>query len=114
MAQVQSGDALQYRLFAKLIMFITLLLGLGIGYFAGVEVGEQNALELIQKGRTAEATTVDEQTATAKKSDEASATALAKCYEEGLGKDRYAKWTAGEGLTVEEVFKVLPCESLKE
>ena len=109
MAQPNQGEMMHYRLFATLIMFMTLLLGLGIGYFSGFSVGQQNALELLYKGQQAEAAAVQEQA----KADDAAATTLAKCYSEALGVERYQKWTAGEGLTVEEVFKVLPCESLK-
>jgi hypothetical protein len=81
---------------------------MGIGFLGGFDVGQQNALELLQQGRTAEATTVQEKAA----KSESDATALAKCYTDNLGTERYAKWSAGEGLTVEEVFKLLPCESL--
>lgn len=109
MAQPHPGDMLHYRLFATLIMAITLLLGLGIGYFAGVSVGQQTAIQLLYKGQEAEAVAVQSKAETTAKSN----AALAKCYEETLGVERYQKWTAGEGLTVEEVFKVLPCESLK-
>ncbi|MEK7460887.1 MAG: hypothetical protein AAB647_01575 [Patescibacteria group bacterium] len=109
MAQTKDTVDVHYRLFAILVMFITLLLGMGIGFLGGYDVGQQNAFELLQKGRTAEATTVQEK---AEKSENNMA-ALAKCYTDNLGAERYAKWTAGEGLTVEEVFAVLPCESLK-
>ena len=109
MAQPQGTVDVHYRLFAMLVMFITLLLGMGIGYVGGFAMGKQDALELLQAGRDAEATTVQAQT----KATTTDTAALTKCYTDALGADRYAKWTAGEGLTVEEVFKVLPCESLK-
>ena len=108
MAQFKDTVDVHYRLFATLLMFITLGLGMGIGFLGGFDVGQQNALVLLQQGRDAEATTVQEKAA----KSESGATALAKCYTDNLGADRYAKWSAGEGLTVEEVFQVLPCESL--
>ena len=108
MTQTKDTPDVHYRLFAMLVVFITLLLGMGIGFFGGYDLGQQNAMEWLQAGRTAEATTVQAQAA---KSDTNKA-ALAKCYTENLGAERYAKWTAGDGLTVDEVFKVLPCESL--
>lgn len=110
MAQTPGTVDVHYRLFAILVMFITLLLGMGIGFLGGFDVGQQNALEMLQAGRSAEATTVQAKT----KKSATDTTALVKCYTEALGADRYAKWTSGEGLTVEEVFKVLPCESLEK
>jgi hypothetical protein len=112
MAQPHPSEMMHYRLFATLIMFLTLLLGLGIGWFGGFSVGQRNAKQLLEEGRTAEATTVDEQAAAAN-DKQATEVKLAECYQETLGKERYNKWTAGEGLTVTEVIKIFPCENLK-
>lgn len=105
----QNGD-LHYRLFAKLIMFLTLLLGGGIGFFVGVQVGQDNALTLLQEGRLAEQTTVQ----TTPSSAATTSAAVTKCYEETLGAVHYAEITAGtKELTVDEVFKLLPCTNLE-
>lgn len=106
----EGNGELHYRLFAKLIMFLTLLLGGGIGFFVGVQVGQDNALTLLQQGRLVEQTTVQATpTAAATTSD-----VVAKCYEETLGAAHYAEITAGtKELTVDEVFKLLPCTNLE-
>lgn len=104
-------EKFHYRLFAKLLMFMTLVLGGAIGFVGGLEVGKQNALELIQEGRQVEKTSVNED---ADSSTEATLSdAQVKCYEDALGDERYAKYAEGEALTTEEVFKVLPCEDLE-
>lgn len=109
MAQT-SGTDLHYRLFAKLLMFLTLLLGAGIGYGTGFQMGQQNAIRLLHEGRLAEQTTATDDATT----DTATNDALTKCYEDTLGADRYAKIAAGSAeLTVDEVFQLLPCTNLK-
>jgi len=50
---------LNHRLFAKLLMFLTLLLGGFIGYFVGYDMGEQHAIELLEKGRESIESSVD-------------------------------------------------------
>lgn len=105
-----SGTDLHYRLFAKLLMFLTLFLGAGIGYASGFQMGQQNAIQLLQEGKLTEQTTANQSTAT---TDSEKNAALSKCYEETLGTDRYAKITDGSAeLTVDEVFELLPCTNL--
>lgn len=103
------NSELHYRLFAKFVLVMAIALGGAIGYFAGLEVGEANALRLIQAGRDAAATTADTKT-----TDKADPKVVA-CYEETLGKDHYADIAAGKAeMTVDEVFKILPCTSLSK
>lgn len=55
----ESHSELNHRLFAKLLMFLTLLLGGLVGYFVGYDMGEQNAIQLLEKGRISVETQVN-------------------------------------------------------
>lgn len=50
---------LHYRTFAMMVMFIALLLGSFIGFLAGLSLGKEQAIYLMEKGRVAEQTTVN-------------------------------------------------------
>lgn len=95
-------EDLHYRLFAKLLMFLTLLLGGAIGYFTGVTIGEERAKELIYEGLTLAQTSDD--SATIQK------TALAACMKTKLGAVRFAEWEANATLTLNEISTILTCQ----
>ena len=100
---------LHYRVFAKFILVVAIGLGGAIGYFSGVEVGEANAVQLMQASRDAAYSTVDKKADTTSRGDK-----LADCYEEKLGATRYAAVMADGGeMTGEEVLSVLPCAAAR-
>ncbi len=49
-------NQLSYRLFAKLLMFLTLLLGGFIGYFYGYEMGKQDTMTTVAQVRAIDQT----------------------------------------------------------
>lgn len=95
-------EDLHYRLFAKLLMFLTLLLGGAIGYFTGVMIGEERAKELIYEGLTIAQTSEDITTIQKK--------ALASCMKTKLGATRYAEWEANATLTLDEISIIVSCQ----
>ena len=103
------NNELHFRLFAKLLMFITLFLGLAIGYAGGFVLGQQNAMRLLYEGQQAADTNVDDLDEEEMMMNQA----VADCYKETLGVTRYSQIAAGQALTTAEVTKVRPCENLK-
>lgn len=100
-------DKLHYRLFAKLLLFVTLLLGGFIGYVTGLAMGKQQTLELIQEGRQIERTTA---TGTADRTTASSLSAdQLTCYRALLGNDQYVKYLAGGSLTATQAARVATC-----
>ncbi|MBI4175039.1 hypothetical protein HY523_00295 [Candidatus Berkelbacteria bacterium] len=100
------GADLHFRLFAKLLMFITLFLGIAIGYAGGFVMGQQNALALIYQGQQAADTMVADDI-------DAMSAAMVACYKEVLGSARYAQMQAGYALTTNESLQVQDCAELK-
>lgn len=105
----QDGQ-MHHRLFAKFLMFVTLLLGGLVGYFAGFYVGQANAVKLLHEGELSSQTEVTSTPSAVATVDPK----VAACYEETLGAERYAVITSNtDQLTVDEVFKLLPCTTIE-
>ena len=100
---------LHYRLFAKLLMFITLFLGMALGYTGGFVMGQQNALVLLYQGQQAADTVAADE-----EEDGLLNTAVADCYKEIFGATRYSQIAAGQSLTTAETVQVRSCEELDD
>lgn len=94
-------------MFAKLLMFVTLLLGGFVGYISGFAMGKQQTLELIQEGREIQLTTVS---GTAKVPNAATLSQdQLDCYKAMLGDTLYAKYLGGADLSADQASKVAGC-----
>ncbi len=105
-------EKLHYRLFAKLIMFVTLLLGGFIGYVSGFNMGKQQTLELIQEGRQIEQTTARSTASTTTAADQLTSTQL-ECYQSSLGESAYTNFLAGTTLTADQETTVAACADVE-
>lgn len=97
-----NASQLNYRLFAKLLMFLTFFFGGLVGYFFGFEMGKQEALELLEKGRMSANTE-----AIGARSNEKST--LEMCVEAALGTNSTAYRTGQYAPTQAEYQKMQSC-----